>query len=364
MDLNKGVKTLLIKEPFYRLFLLNVNRYYSDEIETAAVTIKGINPVLIVNQTFFESLSDDEAVAVLMHEISHIIYKHLIYCSEYDNKTKFNYAADCEVNSAIPILQKDPYIYPSVYGFENFKGTKWYYDNLPNNIPNELVDNHNIWKDGISDATKKLVSNQIDGAVKNTVNQVKKACGNIPGQFKTYIDELFTIKEQVFNWKAYFKRIVGNIITSEIKLTKMRPSRRFPDSRGVISKRKSSILGGVDTSGSINNEELLDFFSEIYHIWKSGVDVTIAEIDTRIHKIYQYKGKFDGEINGRGGTNMDELFKYYLDNKNIYSSLILFTDGFFNIHTFNVRSLVWVLTSNHEIKKYPGIVIEIPNKNE
>ena len=40
--------------------------------------------------------------------------------------------------------------------------TKWYYDNLPNNIPNKLVDNHNIWKDGISDATKKLVSNQID----------------------------------------------------------------------------------------------------------------------------------------------------------------------------------------------------------
>ena len=56
----------------------------------------------------------------------------------------------------------------------------------------------------------------------------------------------------------------------------MRPSRRFPDSRGVISKRKSSILVGIDTSGSINNEELLDFFSEIYHIWKSGVNVTIA----------------------------------------------------------------------------------------
>ena len=59
------------------------------------------------------------------------------------------------------------------------------------------------------------------------------------------------------------------------------------------------------------SKELLDFFSEIYHIWKSGVDVTIAEIDTRIHKIYQYKGKFDGEINGRGGTNMDELFTKY-----------------------------------------------------
>ena len=34
--------------------------------------------------------------------------------------------------------------------------------------------------------------------------------------------------------------------------------------------------------------------------------------------------------------NMDELFKYYSDNRNIYSSLILFTDGFFNINTFNL----------------------------
>ena len=85
MDLNKGVKTLLIKEPFYGLFLLNVNRYYSDKVETAAVTIEGINPVLIVNKTFFESLSDDEAVAVLMHEISHIIYKHLYHYNAFHN---------------------------------------------------------------------------------------------------------------------------------------------------------------------------------------------------------------------------------------------------------------------------------------
>ena len=59
------------------------------------------------------------------------------------------------------------------YGFENFKGTKWYYDNLPNNIPNKLVDNHDIWKDGISDATKKLIdsSNELKKKIDDALEQ-------------------------------------------------------------------------------------------------------------------------------------------------------------------------------------------------
>ena len=46
----------------------------------------------------------------------------------------------------------------------------------------------------------------------------------------------------------------------------MRPSRRFPDSRGIKFKRKPHVLVGVDTSGSVSNEELEDFFSEIYYL--------------------------------------------------------------------------------------------------
>ena len=191
-----------------------------------------------------------------------------------------------------------------------------------------------------------------------------KQCGKIPGQFKEYIDSLFEVKPQIFNWKAYFRRVIGNLITSEIKLTKMRPSRRFPDARGIKMKRKPSVLVGVDTSGSISNDELLDFFSEINHLWKSGVSVTIAEIDTQINRIYEYKGHFDGEINGRGGTMMDDLFIHFLENKNKYSTLVLFTDGYFNINTHNVQNMVWVLTSNYCQQNYPGITIKIPKENK
>ena len=48
----------------------------------------------------------------------------------------------------------------------------------------------------------------------------------------------------------------------------------------------------------------------------------------------------------------------------IYSTFPLIHQNLnlFILETLSI--LVWVLTSNHEIKKYPGIVIEIPNKNE
>ena len=144
----------------------------------------------------------------------------------------------------------------------------------------------------------------------------------------------------------------------------MRPSRRFPDAKGIKMKRKPSVLVGVDTSGSVSNNELLDFFSEINHLWKSGVKVTIAEIDTRINRIYEYKGHFDGEINGRGGTSFEELWAYKDEHKKDFSTLVMFTDGFVDINNLNGRNVVWVLTSNHADQEYPGVVIEIPKENK
>ena len=63
-------KKLLIKEPFYGLFLLNINKRYSDRIETAAVAVEGINPVLLINRDFWKELPEDMAIAVLKHEIN------------------------------------------------------------------------------------------------------------------------------------------------------------------------------------------------------------------------------------------------------------------------------------------------------
>ena len=372
MDLDRAVKTLLIREPFYGLFLLNRNRYYGDKCDTACVCRNGINTELCVNKKFWDTLSDDEQLGILRHELSHILFKHITSSEYFGDHNKFNIAADCEVNSYIPILQKDPYCYPARWNLENSKGTKFYYENLPDELdppqgnsgndydPN---DSHESWKDfqDLSDTEKQLIENQIDYQAKNTAETCQKLIGSVPGELKEYLDSLFKIKPQIFNWKAYFRRVIGNLITSELYLTRMRPSRRFPDSRGVKFKRKPHVLVGVDTSGSVSDEELEDFFSEIYYLWKSGVKVTIAQMDTKIEHIEEYNGKFNKEIYGRGGTEFTDLINYYNERKKDFSTLVIFTDGYVSLNLPPFRNGVWVITKNGQHQDYPGTTIYIPN---
>ena len=372
MDLDRAVKTLLIREPFYGLFLLNLNRYYGDKCDTACVCRNGINTELCVNKKFWDTLSDDEQLGILRHELSHILFKHITSSEYFGDHNKFNIAADCEVNSYIPILQKDPYCYPARWNLENSKGTKFYYENLPDELdppqgnsgndydPN---DSHESWKDfqDLSDTEKQLIENQIDYQAKNTAETCQKLIGSVPGELKEYLDSLFKIKPQIFNWKAYFRRVIGNLITSELYLTRMRPSRRFPDSRGVKFKRKPHVLVGVDTSGSVSDEELEDFFSEIYYLWKSGVKVTIAQMDTKIEHIEEYNGKFNKEIYGRGGTEFTDLINYYNERKKDFSTLVIFTDGYVSLNLPPFRNGVWVITKNGQHQDYPGTTIYIPN---
>ena len=372
MDLDRAVKTLLIREPFYGLFLLNLNRYYGDKCDTACVCRNGINTELCVNKKFWDTLSDDEQLGVLKHELSHILFKHITSSEYFGDHNKFNKAADCEVNSYIPVLQKDPYYYPARFNLENNKGTKFYYEKLldePDQPQDDSGnsydpnDSHASWKDfqDLSDAEKELVNQQIDYQAKNTAEHVQKLIGSIPGELKEYLDSLFKIKPQVFNWKAYFRRVIGNLITSELYLTRMRPSRRFPDSRGVKFKRKPHVLVGVDTSGSVNDKELEDFFSEIYYLWKSGVKVTIAQVDTKIEHIEEYNGKFNKEIYGRGGTEFTSLRNYYNECKKDFSTLVIFTDGYVSLNLPPFRNGVWVITKNGQHQNYPGTTIYIPN---
>lgn len=372
MDLDRAVKTLLIREPFYGLFLLNLNRYYGDKCDTACVCRNGINTELCVNKEFWDTLSDDEQLGVLKHELSHILFKHITSSEYFGDHNKFNKGADLEVNSYIPVLQKDPYYYPARFNLENNKGTKFYYENLPdepdqsqNGSGNSYDpnDSHASWKDfqDLSDTEKELVNQQIDYQAKNTAEHVQKLIGSVPGELKEYLDSLFKIKPQVFNWKAYFRRVIGNLITSELYLTRMRPSRRFPDSRGVKFKRKPHVLVGVDTSGSVNDKELEDFFSEIYYLWKSGVKVTIAQVDTKIEHIEEYNGKFNKEIYGRGGTEFTSLINYYNERKKDFSTLVIFTDGYVSLNLPPFRNGVWVITKNGQHQNYPGTTIYIPN---
>lgn len=364
LTIPKAVRKLLIREPFYGLFLLSLNKYFDDSIPTACVRRKGINIELAINEQFWNSLSDEAELAVLEHEILHLVNKHLTMQASFPNKKHFNVAADAEVNSYIENLPPDC-IKAEKYGLPPMCGTKFYYENIPEEKDDEhpSIDVHN-WEDfqNASDAEKQLIENQIDHIAKQSAEQVQKMQGHVPSFLKDYIDKLFKQKERIFNWKAYFRRMIGTIIDIELKKTRKKESIRFPDASGLKHKKKTSICVIVDTSGSVSNKELCDFFSEIHHVWKAGADVTIIENDAAIGRIYKYNGKWDGTVTGRGGTVFDEAVKWYNEHRRDFSAVIFFTDGYADVNLNIGGECIWVITSNGCRQDYPGKTLYIPKE--
>ena len=365
LTIPQAIKKLLIREPFYGLFLLSLNKYFDDKVETACVRRNGINTELAINYEFWKSLSDECELAVLEHEVLHIVNKHLTMQESFPNKQHFNIAADCEVNSYIENLP------PNCIKAENYQlppmcGTKFYYENIKEeeDDKNQTLDQHD-WKDfsDLSDAEKQLIENQVDHIAKQAAEEVERQCGHIPACLKDYIGNLFKKKERIFNWKSYFRRMIGTVIDVELKKTRKKESIRFPDASGLKHKRKSNICVIVDTSGSVSDKELCEFFSEIHHVWKAGANVTIIENDAAIGRIYPYNGTWDGKVTGRGGTVFNEAVDWFNDHRRDYNMVIFFTDGYADVNLNIMGECVWVITSDGCKQDYPGKTLYIPKQN-
>jgi predicted metal-dependent peptidase len=144
------------------------------------------------------------------------------------------------------------------------------------------------------------------------------------------------------------------------KKSRRKENIKFTDSAGIKIKRKQNILLGIDTSGSVSESELLEFMSEIYHIWKTGVEVTIIQCDTRIRSIDEYKGTFEMKFHGRGGTEFDPVLEYFNENRNKFNSLIYFTDGECYTDVKPRNPVLWVLSERSTINNdLPGKVIRL-----
>jgi predicted metal-dependent peptidase len=94
MEVEKALKRLLIKSPFYGLFCLSLPKVVTTEVDTLCVRKKSLNFELCINPDFWSQHTDDEQIALLQHELSHIALQHIFIHESFPNKKLFNLAAD------------------------------------------------------------------------------------------------------------------------------------------------------------------------------------------------------------------------------------------------------------------------------
>lgn len=397
MNVQKACKEMLITEPYYGFVLMSLNKIITKDEQrcpTLQVELQGIGYNLVVNEIYWNKLTDDEQLGVIKHELMHLCFFHLEHYSSYAFPDTANVAMDMEINQYIKVLPKgcvDIDLYklkvPSLATLPYKAGSKVYYEALlkaqkddQNNLKihsdgsssgknGEVLSQapgHDSWKDykKMTPAEKKIIDNQFNGIINNAAEQTIKSRGTIPGEMQKYIDSLKKIEEAVFNWKAYFRRLIGNAYNVFTKKSQRKFSKRFDGSAGLKIRPKHNILVGVDTSCSVSDSELVEFFNEIHHIYKTGASIDIIHCDTKMKGPFKYKGKWDGKVHGRGGTFFNPVIDYYNKNRSQYTTLIYFTDGGAPLDFKVMKSMIWIISSLGEHKKYPGQTIYIPKPNK
>jgi len=387
-SLSKTSKELMLKEPYYGFFLIMLNKLWdSKRVPTAGVSKNGINYQLAINPEFWESLSEDHRLGLLKHELLHIAFGHLTTFFKFTDKRLANVAMDMEINQYIdkdylPEGGIDIDNYDDSLNLDRKAGARYYYDKLKQlqdekdksgscgcakmdglleDIENGNTPNHDTWEEfeNLTEAEKKLIDKQLQKVLSDAKEQTIKKRGTVPGEIEgvIVIDEITPPK---FDWRGYIRRFTGVSTRVFTKKIRRKENRRFSDNPGLKIKMRQHMLLAIDTSASVNDDELIEFMSEMHHIYKCGVDITVIQCDTNIKSVEPYKGQKDLNVHGRGGTEFDPVLEYYNENLRKYTSLIYFTDGECYATVKPKGNVLWVISERSAMNNdLPGKVIKL-----
>lgn len=382
-ELAKTSKNLMLVKPFYGLFLIMLNKRWDNKaVPTAGVSVNGINYQLYLNTDFWDKITERQRGGLMQHELMHIGFFHLTDFKHQTDHLLSNIAKDIEINQYIDIddLPPGPQL-PSTYpelNLELKKGSNYYYDKLmqgkkDGNCPNleaamkadgqgegsftkgdgdEVgLPEHGSWDElaDLDEATQKLIRKQTEHILKEVADQVTKSHGTVPGEFQEILNKIAHIEPPKFDWKAYLRRFAGGSTKIYTKKTRRKYNKRYEDNPGLKIKPRRHILVALDTSGSVSTNELNEFLHEIYHIQKTGTEITIAQADTSISHIGTYNHRVPFTIHGRGGTSFHPVLEYYNKNTHKYTCLVYLTDGEAPAPPAARGRMLWVMSSQSNI---------------
>ena len=378
----------IVARPFYAHILMNFRRNFTHDgnvCHTAGVYVKNGRVFLIVNTDWFMELKTEERSPVLQHEILHIVSKHQSRLGDR-NHHRYNIAADIAINQYIENLPECA-LYPKKFDLPEELTMEQYYDLLEDKVgdpsscvcvdghsgpgsgmdgacdgegnpfPQTLDDHGPMTNDG--DGNGDLVDTTIREIVARSLEQASKQQGKLPAGVKRLIDD--ATKPSV-NWRMILQRFVARAKVTTRMTTRKRPNRRygyqFP---GAKRRHHLHVLVGVDTSGSINADQLQQFDAEIKKIVEGDVIATVAECDAKVHRVYDYSNKIDAEFHGGGGTDFRPVFELLDEHKVDADCLIYLTDtyGTFPEKAPNIPVL-WAITIDSNRASLPwGQVVEV-----
>ena len=190
----------------------------------------------------------------------------------------------------------------------------------------------------------------IDGIIDST-----KDWGSLAGNFA---EQLKASAKARINWRNVLSGFRASILSTQRKLTRMRPNRRTGfDNMGSIRRFDTRVLVAVDVSGSISSSDLSYFYGVVNSAFRYGFTaVDVIQFDAGVRVVQSLKKVLrDVAVLGRGGTSFQEPIVYAHENG--YDGLVILTDGYAPqpILPDNMRcKLVWVCNNRESYESSHG----------
>ncbi|MBF0121204.1 MAG: hypothetical protein HQK79_20415 [Desulfobacterales bacterium] len=287
------------------------------------------------NEGYVEKLMLDELKGVLAHEVMHLAFEHQARRNGRD-KAKWNIAGDYAING---ILEKSKFRLPAGRlrdaRFDNLSADE-IYKRLPSSGNDDQSGNNQNYSTDpggcgeVRDAKDKVESeNNWKIATIQAAQQAKAMMGNLPEELQRLVKEILNPK---VTWQEVLRKFVE--VTAKNDYSWSNPNKRyFPDLYlpSLYSKEIGEIVIAVDTSGSINDEQVSQFAEEISSILEDAQckKIFVLYCDTRIKRVEEFESEnLPLKLNpiGGGGTDFRPPFEWIKEQGLQPPCLIYLTD--------------------------------------
>jgi predicted metal-dependent peptidase len=397
MALSRAVSDLLARFPFYGHVLGMLARKMDPDLPCAAAIGIGTKSMLFINPDFFFRENPKKQTGILVHEIEHVIRLHIPRFEGLTRgnpflKKKANIAMDLAVNSTLyPEILPDWVLFPKQFNLPDDQTAEWYFSHLPqpevspvkyriytsdsenhsrNASPGELVrddfDTESVDKACGGHIPMELAKTIVRDLIQNASDKTTRSRGLVPGHIEQILESY--ARESRIPWNTLLRRLCQWASLREKVYTKKKRSKRYGTRPGPCTRRKLKLAVAFDTSGSVSNEDLSWFFSELDHLSRTGACITLIQCDASIQKVEPYNRSFSRlspQIMGRGGTAITPVFEYLLEERSRIPDLLMyFTDGCGdNPADPRLFPVCWVYTPNHTRAADFGFHIEYEPHN-
>ena len=373
-NINSVIDRTLIYFPIFKILINNVRFIEKNSIATACTD----GNTIYYNSSFLQTLTKDQQVFIIAHELLHITLGHLSRLEERDIQI-WNYATDAVINqilcqNGLPLIDgvincPDALSFSAEEYYEIVKNrpdceelmSRYRYDKKES-----IIATHEYWNEELTkDLTKELSDineHNITEINKKLINDDNQEYINGINERGPTTDTLGGVgnRSPIIDWKSFLERKKKKVVSADYNLHK-----GFFDEDGIYKYpyeliRKSNIEILIDTSGSVDDELVKAFLQECKNIFEDYI-IKVGCFDTSFYGFREIQKKEDLDdfvIEGRGGTDFSTAVKAFSKKASIK---IIFTDGYSEMPK-DSYDVIWVVYSNIKINPPGGQVFYVdPN---